>query len=63
VVQVPAGALQTSQPPAQALLQQYPSAQLPLAHSRHAPGCRQWVARSHAAACGFCPTQFPPASQ
>jgi hypothetical protein len=58
VVQVPAEALQTSQPPAQALLQQYPSAQLPLAHSRH-PAILQSATRLHVAACALCPTQLP----
>src|SRR3989304_486339 len=53
-VQVPGTALHASQPPAQAMSQQKPSTQLPVAH---------WVARVHEAPLASWATHCPPALQ
>jgi hypothetical protein len=49
--------------PLQAVLQQYPSTQLPLAHSEQPPATLQSLARLHAAPCAFFVEQVPVASQ
>jgi hypothetical protein len=61
-VQVPTVTLQVSHAPVQALLQQYPSTQLPVAQARH-PACRQSVVRLQLWACVFRGRHCPFAAQ
>ena len=58
----PREAAQTSHPPLQAALQQYPSTQWPLVHSPH-PDTLQSATRSHVPPAAFCCWQVELAAQ